>query len=143
MVTPVGHDVFLYVLVESLLHAVHILGVVHLVTFGLGQFFSVVACFLQATSGFHGLILFFLNYINIKLKSEMISQSRKSIKTKQIAEIVIAGKFRLGKKIGNGSFGTVFEGKDLKHNLKVAIKMESMKSRIYSLENEFKILKHL
>jgi serine/threonine protein kinase len=68
---------------------------------------------------------------------------RKSIKSKQIAEIVIAGKFRLGKKIGNGSFGTVYEGKDLKHNSKVAIKMESVKNQICSLWNEFKILKHL
>ena len=51
--------------------------------------------------------------------------------------------FILGEKIGAGSFGTVYEGKYMDKEVKVAIKMESTSCRITSLWNEFNYLKHL
>jgi serine/threonine protein kinase len=41
---------------------------------------------------------------------------------------MIAGKFRLGIKIGKGSFGAVYAGTALATGLPVAIKMEAMNS---------------
>lgn len=41
---------------------------------------------------------------------------------------MIGGKFRLGLKIGNGSFGTIYAGIALATGLPVAIKMEATNS---------------
>ena len=41
---------------------------------------------------------------------------------------MIGGKFRLGNKIGKGSFGTIYAGIALSTGLPVAIKMEAMNS---------------
>lgn len=50
-------------------------------------------------------------------------------------EIIIQSKYKIVKKIGNGSFGSVYEGIKLRTNESVAIKLER-------LDSSFKILKH-
>jgi hypothetical protein len=61
-----------------------------------------------------------------------------------MVEAVVAGKYAYGKhKIGNGSFGIIYEGRNLDSPFeKVAIKMEE-NSKPCSLRNECNFLRHL
>ena len=50
----------------------------------------------------------------------------------------------MGKKIGNGAFGTIFEGVQKNTKRKVAIKLELIKAdRLCNLEHEYQIMQHL
>ncbi|KAJ3378478.1 casein kinase I [Lobulomyces angularis] len=51
--------------------------------------------------------------------------------------------FKVGKKIGEGSFGVIYNGVNLKNNLNCAIKFESKKSDAPQLSNEFRCYKLL
>ncbi|KAI0267709.1 kinase-like protein [Gloeopeniophorella convolvens] len=51
---------------------------------------------------------------------------------------VVGNHFRVGKKIGEGSFGVVFEGTNLLTNLPVAIKFEPRKSDAPQLRDEYR-----
>ena len=42
---------------------------------------------------------------------------------KRTVEIRVGGRYRLGKKIGAGSFGEIYEGQDIYNNSDVAIKL--------------------
>ncbi|EDW54945.1 GM10635 [Drosophila sechellia] len=53
-------------------------------------------------------------------------QDRRFSEEKQsLPEIIVGGKYRLLKRIGNGSFGELFQAEGLKYHEKVAIKLES------------------
>lgn len=53
-------------------------------------------------------------------------------------EAIIGGQFILGKKIGNGAFGTIFEGKQKNSKRPVAIKLEiAREGRACNLEQEY------
>lgn len=54
-------------------------------------------------------------------------------------EIRICGKYRLGRKIGNGSFGEIYLGTNIQTNEEVAIKLESVKTRNPQLLYESRI----
>ncbi|PFH53192.1 hypothetical protein AMATHDRAFT_55689 [Amanita thiersii Skay4041] len=54
------------------------------------------------------------------------------------ASNVVGGHYRVGKKIGEGSFGVVFEGTKLMSNTPVAIKFEPRKSDAPQLRDEFR-----
>lgn len=56
---------------------------------------------------------------------------------------LIGRKYNLGKRLGNGSFGSVYKGKHYKHNTEVAIKLEDVNSTIKLLRHETTILKYL
>ena len=58
-------------------------------------------------------------------------------------EIRVGNKYRLGKKIGNGSFGEVFLGINIQTNEEVAVKLESISCRHPQLSYENKIIKIL
>jgi len=58
-------------------------------------------------------------------------------------EVVVGGKFRLGSKIGSGSFGAIHLGVNLRTGEEVAIKLEPLKSRHPQLLYEAKIYKNL
>ena len=59
-------------------------------------------------------------------------------------EAILGGQFILGKKVGNGAFGTIFEGVQKQTKRKVAIKLEIAKEgRPCNLEQEYRILSHL
>eukprot|EP00732_Lithocolla_globosa_P002772 Lithocolla_globosa_v1_NODE_1941_length_2247_cov_21.336223.p1 type:complete len:354 gc:universal NODE_1941_length_2247_cov_21.336223:1100-39(-) len=51
---------------------------------------------------------------------------------------VVGEKFRVGRKIGEGSFGIIYEGVNLANNQKVAIKFELRKSEAPQLRDEYK-----
>ena len=56
-------------------------------------------------------------------------------------EAVLGSHYILGKKIGNGAFGTIFEGVQKSNKRKVAIKLELAKSGSRcNLEHEYQIL---
>ncbi|OMJ75084.1 hypothetical protein SteCoe_25860 [Stentor coeruleus] len=58
-------------------------------------------------------------------------------------EIRVGNKFRLGKKIGSGSFGEIFLGINIQSNEEVAVKLENISCRHPQLNYESKILKLL
>ncbi|MQM06555.1 hypothetical protein Taro_039378 [Colocasia esculenta] len=54
-------------------------------------------------------------------------------------EHVIAGKFKLGRKIGSGSFGEIYLGSNIQSGEEIAIKLESVKSKHPQLHYESKL----
>lgn len=58
-------------------------------------------------------------------------------------DILIAGKYRLGRKLGGGSFGEIFLGTNLQTGEEVGIKLESIKARHPQLLYESKLYKIL
>jgi serine/threonine protein kinase len=56
---------------------------------------------------------------------------------------IICNKYKLIKQIGSGSFGTIFEGINIRTQEKVAIKMELISDNVKLLKNESIIYKHL
>jgi len=58
-------------------------------------------------------------------------------------ELRVGGKFRLGRKIGSGSFGDIYIGTNVQSSDEVAIKLESIKSKHPQLLYESKLYKIL
>ncbi|KAJ1609176.1 casein kinase I [Cryptosporidium canis] len=58
-------------------------------------------------------------------------------------EVRVGGKYRLGRKIGSGSFGDIYLGTNVTNSEEVAIKLESVKSRHPQLLYESKLYKIL
>ncbi|OMJ82580.1 hypothetical protein SteCoe_16690 [Stentor coeruleus] len=54
-------------------------------------------------------------------------------------EIHISGKYSLGRKIGSGSFGEIFMGKDLTNDMEVSIKLEHSQAKHAQLLHESRI----
>jgi casein kinase 1 len=62
---------------------------------------------------------------------------------KRTVEIRVGGRYRLGKKIGAGAFGEIYEGIDIFTGGPLAIKLEHISSKIPQLLFEAKLLKSL
>ncbi|KAF4723303.1 Casein kinase I isoform delta, partial [Perkinsus olseni] len=58
-------------------------------------------------------------------------------------DLRVGGKFRIGRKIGSGSFGDIYVGTNLQTGEEVAIKLESIKSKHPQLLYESKLYKIL
>ncbi len=58
-------------------------------------------------------------------------------------ELRVGNKYRLGRKIGCGSFGDIYLGTNITNNEEVAIKLESVKSKHPQLFYEAKLYKIL
>ena len=58
-------------------------------------------------------------------------------------DIRIAGRYRLGRKIGGGSFGDVYLATDLTTQEEVAVKLEHFKTKLPQLHVECKFYKVL
>lgn len=58
-------------------------------------------------------------------------------------DLRVGRKFRIGKKVGSGSFGDIYHGTNLVSGEEVAIKLESIRSRHPQLEYESKIYRYL
>lgn len=58
-------------------------------------------------------------------------------------ELRVGNKYKIGKKIGSGSFGDIYLGINISNNEEVAIKLESIKSRRPQLIFEAKVYKLL
>lgn len=69
--------------------------------------------------------------------------SEKAVTSSDKEEVIIGGKFRLGSKIGSGSFGAIHLGVNLRTGEEVAIKLEPLRSRHPQLLYEAKIYKGL
>jgi casein kinase 1 len=60
-----------------------------------------------------------------------------------VYEVRVAGRFRMGKKIGSGSFGEIYLGRDLNTGGEVAVKFEQLTTRRAQVIEEAKLLKEL
>ena len=58
-------------------------------------------------------------------------------------ELCVGGKYRLGRKIGSGSFGDIYIGASIEAGEEIAIKLESIKSKHPQLLYESKLYKIL
>jgi len=58
-------------------------------------------------------------------------------------ELRVGGKYRLGRKIGSGSFGDIYLGTNINTGEEVAIKLESVKTRHPQLAYEYKVYRIL
>ncbi|KAL9650675.1 hypothetical protein ABK040_001731 [Willaertia magna] len=58
-------------------------------------------------------------------------------------DLRVGGKYRLGRKIGSGSFGEIYQGTNVQSAEKVAVKLESIKSRHPQLLYESRLYKLL
>ncbi|KAF8669593.1 hypothetical protein AX14_006003, partial [Amanita brunnescens Koide BX004] len=58
-------------------------------------------------------------------------------------DLRVGGKYRLGKKIGSGSFGNIYFGINIISGEAAAIKLESAKAKHPQLEHESRIYKTL
>ena len=56
-------------------------------------------------------------------------------------EIKIAGKYRLIKKIGKGSYGEIYQALNIKSNENVAVKMEPVSTKTPSVQYEYSLYK--
>ena len=63
--------------------------------------------------------------------------------SKRTVEIRVGGRYRLGKKIGTGAFGEIFEGTDIFDSSSVAIKLEHNSVKYPQLLFEAKLLKSI
>jgi len=84
-------------------------------------------------------------HINNRLYSfDFLGQIHLNEQIEEMAqELRVGNKFRLGRKIGSGSFGDIYLGSSLTTNEDVAIKLESTKSRHPQLNIESKIYKSM
>uniref|UniRef100_A0A2P2M2Q9 Protein kinase domain-containing protein n=1 Tax=Rhizophora mucronata TaxID=61149 RepID=A0A2P2M2Q9_RHIMU len=55
----------------------------------------------------------------------------------------VANKFRMGRKIGSGSFGEIYLGTNIQNNEEVAIKLENVKTKFPQLLYESKLYRIL
>ena len=58
-------------------------------------------------------------------------------------ELRVARKFRVGPKIGSGSFGEIYAGTNVHTGEEVAIKLEPLRSRRPQLSSEHKVYRNL
>jgi serine/threonine protein kinase len=58
-------------------------------------------------------------------------------------EIVIAGQFKIIKKIGEGSFGEIYEAMDIQRGHKIAVKLEDINSMYPQLLHEARVMMEL
>ncbi|CDZ96742.1 ck1 ck1 ck1-d protein kinase [Phaffia rhodozyma] len=77
------------------------------------------------------------------LPSTLINQSIFQYTTQMATDLRVGGKYRIGKKIGSGSFGDIYLGVNIVSGEEVAIKLESIKAKHPQLEYESKVYKSL
>ena len=58
-------------------------------------------------------------------------------------ELRVGGRFRLGRKIGSGSFGDIYLGENMNTGEEIAVKLESVKSRHPQLAYEYRLYRIL
>ena len=56
---------------------------------------------------------------------------------------IVGNKYQIEKRLGNGSFGSIYQGFNIRTREKIAIKIESNQSDIKSLKNEVRIYQYL
>ncbi|KAI8829920.1 casein kinase 1-like protein 10 [Chytriomyces cf. hyalinus JEL632] len=64
-------------------------------------------------------------------------------KTHKLMDLRVANRFRIGRKLGSGSFGEIYHGTNLQSGQELAIKLESIKSKHPQLEFEARVYKGL
>ena len=76
-------------------------------------------------------------------QSSSSSRSRSSSSSRRSVELRVGQKWRLGKKIGSGSFGDIYLGTNTETGQEVAIKLEVTKTRHPQLLYESKVYRLL
>eukprot|EP00922_Rhytidocystis_sp_ex-Travisia-forbesii_P022379 GHVS01032766.1.p1 GENE.GHVS01032766.1~~GHVS01032766.1.p1 ORF type:complete len:541 (-),score=104.95 GHVS01032766.1:1147-2601(-) len=77
------------------------------------------------------------------LPERSISAAQPSGASTGLCDVKVGGVWRLGRKIGSGSFGDIYKAVNVTSKEEVAVKMESVKAKHPQLLYESKLLKHL
>ncbi|KAG7697561.1 hypothetical protein KL930_000384 [Ogataea haglerorum] len=75
--------------------------------------------------------------------SAMAQQQQMQQNSSSSSSQVVGLHYKIGKKIGEGSFGVIFEGTNLINGIPVAIKFEPRKTEAPQLRDEYRTYKHL
>jgi len=73
----------------------------------------------------------------------MSFENKDNYSVQRLVEIRIGGRYRLGKKIGVGSFGEIYEGADIFGGDEIAIKLEPTTIKFPQLLSEATLLKSI
>lgn len=75
--------------------------------------------------------------------SQSIPDKSSSHSATSTASTIVGVHYQVGKKLGEGSFGVIYEGLNLLNNQSVAIKFEPRKSEVPQLRDEYRTYKIL
>lgn len=78
-----------------------------------------------------------------KYALQLKASSSVSSSSNRMGDFVVAGKYRIVRKIGSGSFGDIYLGVNITSGEEVAVKMESTVARHPQLLYEFKLYRIL
>lgn len=81
------------------------------------------------------IIIFNLNNQNFQFHKKLIKMSKIQFK--------IAGKYKICSKLGEGAFGILYQGYNMKTNEEVAIKLERLMTELPMLQYESMLLRKL
>jgi casein kinase 1 len=79
----------------------------------------------------------------VKLHQQQQTDKASSHSNTSTASTIVGVHYQVGKKLGEGSFGVIYEGLNLLNNQSVAIKFEPRKSEVPQLRDEYRTYKIL
>lgn len=80
---------------------------------------------------------------NINNQSQSMHHSSNHSSSNSNSPTIVGLHYKIGKKIGEGSFGVIFEGTNMISQMPVAIKFEPRKTEAPQLRDEYRTYKHL
>lgn len=83
------------------------------------------------------------NHTNLELTTKTRDGTNRNISKMATMDLRVGNKYRIGRKIGSGSFGDIYLGTNIISGEEIAIKLESVKAKHPQLEYEARVYKSL